>query len=235
MTDWKKLQEGMEAGEEYKGREMEFATLPRGAWVLVQPITTEDSAWAPELREVKAGTDGERSWEGYWNFSCGLRAIGGDSKCDPTHFGAYTRFKAGINPTDKDPADAIISGKLLGFLNAIFAPGIEGDPARGAASFAVIKAAAEASGMEEDQYDSLARFVAAAARQAIIDGATRQLLVKIGHRKFKTESDQGDQKSGIGVQVQLVEDATDEAMAENKVAIFDNATEAAAESAGQTF
>ena len=235
MTDWAKLQAGMEVGEEYKGSE--FATLPKGAWVLVQPVTSEESSWAPALDEIDGGSDEQsgRTWDGYTRFGVGLRAIGGDSKCNPTHFGAYARYKTGIDPTEKDPSGAIISGKLTAFLNAIFAPGIEGDAARGTASFEVIKAAAEASGMDESQFDSAALFMATAARQAIIDGAPRQLLIKIGHRKFRTESDTGDEKSGVSVEVRLVEDATDELLAEHGVEIFDNAQAVAAESTGNKF
>lgn len=235
MTDWAKLQTGMEAGEEYKGSE--FSTLPKGAWVLVQPVTSEDSSWGPALDTIDSGSDEEsgRTWDCYLRFGVGLRAIGGDKLCNPTHLGAYARFKASINPTEKDPNGAIISGKLTAFLNAIFASGIDGDSARGAASFKVIKAAAEKTGMEEDQFDSAAEFLASAARQAIIDGAPRQLLIKIGHRKFKTESDSDGEKTGVAIEVRLVEDATAELMAQHKVAVFDNAKEVAAESAGTTF
>lgn len=231
-TDWAALQAGIEAGEEYKGSD--FATLPKGAWVLVNPVNTEDSAWAPELVKVDPGKDGDRSWEGYHRFGVGLRAIGGDAKCNPTHFGAYTRFKTRIDPTDKDPNGSIVSGKLMGFMSAIFANGIEGSE-RNTTCFNLIKTTAENNNLSEGEFANTAVFVATCVRQAIIDGAPRRLLVKIGHRKFKLDTDVGNEKTGVGVEVRLIEDASQENMDKFGVSIFDNATEVAAESEGSTF
>ena len=71
--------------------------------------------------------------------------------------------------------------------------------------------------------------------QAILDGAPKRLLVKISHRKYPTESDSGDEKTGIDVGVRLIEDATPENMEKFGVTVFENAGDVAAESEATAF
>lgn len=105
-----------------------FEDLPAGAWVIGATATTQNGGAAPSVRKKKFKDDNGNTRE-YYAFNVGLLVKGGDTVLDPDrHKDRYTFFSAPVHPRDDDDAPSgpkgLMSGRLTGFLNAIFAQGV---------------------------------------------------------------------------------------------------------------
>lgn len=207
----------------------EFEKPPVGAWMLVQISGQENEKARPALR-VNTTRDGEE----YSTFSCGFIAVGGDAKADQQkHNGAFLWFRSSLNL--KDEPDKL-SGKLTGFMNAAFAPGVGNHlvAEKGASKEQREAMARERArlrwGVTRDhltpivksegidkQTSTLPQAAAAAAAFALNDGTKRYVICKVGKNDYKK-----DGEVVKDVQPVQVRDYTAEAMTELGIAVWDD-------------
>lgn len=191
---------------EYQGRE----ELPEKQFFVMQTATKEDGGAAAQIREGK-GQDPPDSTT--YQFNIGLRAVGG-APANRKHKNGMLFFEAWVMPSDEgNDKNALLSGRLTGFLNAVFSSGIaldiKDDKARAQARWrhtAQVLAAAQAKRPEiipEAYIDkntgqqSVALFVAGCAVAALEDEA-RKLIVKTKTRNFKKRDGTAGSKIEIG-------------------------------------
>jgi hypothetical protein len=216
-----------------------MADLPVDAVVLMRTSTKKDGTGktAPRVeffieKQLKPGQSELRT---FYQFRTGLIAIGGDDKCNAKeHKGKYLFFDAFIHPGEKENVSQTLSGKLTGFLNNIFAMGVQtkerkgkdkdavksAGMARWQATIAFLRKVAVEKGLSVKQYDNdRARFVSGLAVSAIED-SPRVILVKTGNIKQRNPGDGPAYQVGI----KSIEDATPEMIAELKVELFEGET-----------
>lgn len=205
----------------------EFLKPPTGAWVLARTCSKEQGKAAPGVNHVEP-KDGEG--DGFYSFEVGLQCVGGDENVNEKHVKSIDYFSAYLNEKDKPQ---VCSGRLVGFLNCMFAPGVgdEFKPTKGMAKDekdAVLKKRAAArwqatlaalrrvgtdKGITIDQYGGdKPRFLACIAALALQDEA-REIIYKVGEKKNKSGNPQRS--------VSAFEDATAANAKERKVQRLD--------------
>lgn len=103
-----------------------FDELPPGAWIIGATATIKNGGAAPQRKlATMKDKDGMRQW---YTFNVGLLVKGGDSVLDAAkHKDRYIFFQCSVHPRDDDEGTGpktLMSGRLTGFLNAIFARGV---------------------------------------------------------------------------------------------------------------
>jgi hypothetical protein len=207
-----------------------FDDLPVGKWFVAE--TSVDDGSGPEIRAFD-GKDGEVR-----KFNIGLRLKGAEQAILDAGVKVKDRFlffNSFVEPGEKELAaqeTKILSGRLVGFLNATLSMGV-GDEfmpekgkaskeqlaqrtsARWASTVAKLREAAEANGTSPDDYDgSLSRFLAAAGCLAL-STQPRVILVKSNQRTNK------ETKEKYQVEAGQFEDATGANLEKRKVAFVD--------------
>jgi hypothetical protein len=121
MIDWKS------AAETPVDEQTGFEELPAGAWCVGATATLENGGASPTMK-LKSFNDTDRGRVQYYAFNVGLLVKGGDSVLDPNkHKDRYMFFSSSVHPRDDDEgtaAKSLLHGKVVGFLNAMFAPGV---------------------------------------------------------------------------------------------------------------
>ena len=214
--DWDAGIERLGASPEAAQRD--FVDLPHGAWIIADTVADPQQEWACPQVQTK-------EWEErtYFKFGASHRTVGGDKLCKPEeHRGRYASFSTGIEPLpacgehwDKGKGgpnaecDAcavagrkILSGKMMGFVNACFASGVGGPASkdkakdavrtkeRGRATGAVFKAAAQAASLTPGQYVTEGKtepnetlFYAGCAVAALM-ASPKRVLAKVSLRAY---------------------------------------------------
>jgi hypothetical protein len=228
MGFWEDVEGQMGEQEEYGGAEYE--QLPENAWCLGTTINDEKNGWAPKTEKVDI-KKGPNAGNTFYRFRTGIRTIGADSKCNENkHRGQYAKFSASIAPNkDKEP-DSPLSGKMKGFFNVLFAPGVGGDvgkmttdqkKARTKERNAVMlkhlaEVATKHSIVPESYNGEKSRTLTAAGRQAILSGPPRRVIFKTKYNRWTPEG--GEER--VTVEVSAWKDATPENIAEHKIVLF---------------
>ena len=121
MIDWKS------AAEAPVDEQTGFEELPAGAWCAGATATAENGGAAPnvKLNTIKTG---EQKGRRYYSFNVGLLVKGGDKVLDPNkHKDRYIFFSSSVHPRDDDDTPgpkSLLAGKLVGFINALYATGV---------------------------------------------------------------------------------------------------------------
>lgn len=218
---WKGLAEN--PPEESQPRE--FEELPDGAFVLVETAGEKNGKAAPGFTD-QVNKDESVSLK----FKVGLMAKGGDPKTSDKHLNAMIWMDLFVRPgpEEKDNLGKPLGGRFTGFLNMLFAPGVnhEDTPTRHAlrwaATMKVLRQTAETYSLTLAQYgEDQAKFLAGLAVRALLD-QPRQLIVKT-----KVVTSYKDKKSGNQVkldrprtEVSMMEDATAAGIGKRNIVMF---------------
>ncbi len=205
----------------------EFDDLPAKVWVLGVNTTSENGGAAPTVRKV-GKTD-------QFQFNVGLICQGGEpSVVEAKYGGRFTFFSAWVFPHEEyDKPDAIISGRLAGFFNAVFSCGINPEDAderrvaRWNHTIQVLKKVSEEKNLTIDHYTGItsdekrqkALFLAGLA-VAALENKSVPVLFKTKDKK-PYENNEGVMVKGI--EVGAVEDCAAENLAKRKVTAFESA------------
>lgn len=115
-----------EAADSHVEEQAGFEDLPPGLWVIGATAVSENGGAAPSVA-LKTFTDSERGRVQYYRFGVGLLTKGGEKALDPKYKDRFMFFQSSVHPRDDDDdkgPKGLLHGKLTGFLNAIFAPGV---------------------------------------------------------------------------------------------------------------
>ena len=114
----------IEAAKHIPDEGPQFESLPAGAWVLGRTATKENGKAAPEVRTFDINK-GPNAGGVFYKFSVGLLAEGGDKALKPKkHRNGLVFFGQSVHPGPQEPDKMTLSGRLTGFLNSVFGPGI---------------------------------------------------------------------------------------------------------------
>lgn len=210
---------------EYQGRE----DLPEKQHFVMQTATKEDGGAAAQIRE-REGNDPPGST--IYQFNIGLRAIGGKPE-NRKHKNGMLFFETWVMPSDEGTdKNALLSGRLTGFLNAVFSSGIgldiKDEKARAQARWrhtTQVLAAVQARRPEivpEAYIDkntgqqSTALFVAGCA-VAALEEESRKLIIRTKLRTFNKK----DGSKGSNIEVGTFEDFVPANATNRGVVLFD--------------
>lgn len=121
MIDWKS------AAETPVDENTGFEELPPGAWCAGATATIANGGAAPsvKLNTVKSG---DRKGERYYTFNVGLLVKGGDKVLDAgKHKDRYIFFSSSVHPFEEEGSQgpkALLAGRLVGFINSLYATGV---------------------------------------------------------------------------------------------------------------
>ena len=212
---------------EYQGRE----DLPPKEFFVMQTATKEDGGAAAQIREREGSEKGSTIYQ----FNIGLRAVGGKEEHRKFKNGMLF-FECWVTPSDEGAdKNALLSGRLTGFLNAVFSSGIAADvkddkerarlrwrnttQALAAVQQRRPEIIPEAYTDKNTGQQSMALFVAGCAVAALEEQAY-SLLVKTKQSNFTKR----DGTKGSKIEVGSFEDFTPAtALARGKLALFDQA------------
>lgn len=199
----------------------DFPTLPPGKWYNSNTTTGENGEAKPRIRKVDF-KNGDHAFE----FNVGLIVNGGERDVDTKFKGQFCFFTSWTSPNPKgDQADNLLSGRLTGFLNAIYANGVAVDEKdkevkaqeRWQVTIKALQAIAEDKGLTEDQFPSPDVFIAAVAI-ADMQENSHQVLFKTRSESYKTK--EGVEKTSI--KVGAYEDAVEVNLDKRKVSLFED-------------
>lgn len=108
--------------------EASFEQLPVGLYYVGRCATAQNESWRPKVRTVEYDSrrnPGEKVVMRF--FEIGLEVVGGEEKVDQRLAGRWQRWDAAVWPGDREDQSHPISGRLTGFLNAVFAGGVASD------------------------------------------------------------------------------------------------------------
>lgn len=197
-----------------------FPDLPEKAWVFAKTCTAEHGGAAPGIKPIKK-KDGTETHQ----FVLGLICQGGDAAIKKSHVGTYAFLQPWVKP-DPTGTDAklLLSGKLTGFLNAIFACGVglelkeeERAPVRWRRTVAVLQEAVKARPeiTPEAYGGDLALFIGACAVVALGE-KSYPVLFKTRLEKYDTRDGEKRERMGVGA----IEDAIPANFAARKIQVF---------------
>lgn len=202
----------------------DFENLPEGIWFSAMNTTQENGEARPRVVEIAPKEEGG---ETIHKINIGLIANGAEAgKVDPKFEGRYCFFSSWVkpNPEGKE-AGNFLSGKLTGFLNAIYAPGIgldeEDDGKKAAlrwqATMGALRKVAEANDLKAEEYDDPSLYIAAVAVVDLRENP-KKILFKTRGRKYKDK--QG--KERVNIEVGSYEDCVPKNLEKRGVVSFDS-------------
>lgn len=102
-----------------------FEDFPNNAWCIGATAVVADGGSAPkcELQTPRGGAD----FDPYYRFAVGLKAKGGDASLTDKYKDRYMFFQCGVHPSPdelKGGKRLLMSGRLTGFLNALYSRGV---------------------------------------------------------------------------------------------------------------
>lgn len=239
-----------EMSDEPQEEQQPFEELPADAWVLMKTATSENGGAAPQVRtdESKKERNADGSPVLFRKFNVGLYTIGGDDKILPKHRNKTLFFSTFVLPsaedTKRNPA-LVLGGRLVGFLNAIFAKGVADAPENHKKDALKERAAARwkatieklrpvwkehPEATPEAYQGSRGRLLAYVACCAL-EHESHLVLVKT--RKGKPYDRDGEMVSRI--EAGMIEDATPENIAKRKVRLLEGVEETVEEQPDTTF
>lgn len=208
-----------------------YEDLPPGVWCIGKTATEENGKAAPEVRTFDSKKDIDPETGEAMKvrmFNVGLLCLGGESKLDSQKHGNKTCFfSAFLNPGERElehDDQKFISGRLTGFLNACYSPGVgyefaskEEAPQRTAArwvhTISELKKVQQQEEITPEQYKGdKARFIAGLAVAGLKE-SSKLVLFKTTARK---RNDTGETRIEVG----QIEDYTPENCKKRKVAMF---------------
>lgn len=190
-----------------------FEDLPPKAWCLGTTCTEENGRAAPEIRTQEWKDRGSGEERIAQKFSIGLRCQGGDNLISDKHRNATVFYETFVHPGDREPEGMVLSGKLTGFLNAVFGPGIESNDKeerkrlRWQNTLAKLKEVATEQGWGLEQFGGDTALLFAGCAVEALKKESRPILFKTRARSYKSKKD-GQQYTSI--EVQQTEDDTPE-------------------------
>lgn len=198
----------------------DFPSLPDKKWFSSRTTTEEHGGAKPTIKTVPT-KDGD-----VFQFNIGLIADGSEADVDARMKGQFCFFSAWITPNpESSDKDNLISGRLTGFLNSIYATGIALDEKdkkkraglRWQATIGELEKIATEEGLTLDQFDGPSNFIAAVAITDLQKNSKR-VLFKSRTRTFKKK----DGTQGSSVEVGAYEDAVQENLDKRKVSSFED-------------
>lgn len=180
-----------------------FEDFPEKVWALARPANRDDGGWAPKLREITL-RDGSGS---FFVFSHGLQPFGAElSKVNEANKKSWIPFSPPCSTKE-----GALNGRIVGYLNAIFAAGVKDKGERWAKTLDALKEASEEVEGSPEAYPDQGTYLCACAVKALqdIDEDVRVLV--------KTRMGKGSKPR---VEGGTIEDATPENIQKRGVAEY---------------
>jgi hypothetical protein len=201
----------------------EFEDLPVKFWFSASTATVENGESRPRIVEIAPKQEGG---ETIHKFNAGLIVDGAESgKVDPKFEGRYCFFSSWIRPNPEGPeVGNYISGRLTGFLNAIYATGIALDEEdkekraqlRWQATMGELSKVAAENELKLEDYPDEGLYIAAVAITDLQQNS-KKVLFKTRGRSYKDK--QG--KERVNVEVGAYEDCVQANLMNRSVVSFD--------------
>ncbi len=198
----------------------DFPSLPAKKWFSARNATNDNGGARPTIKEIpfKNGDTG-------YQFNVGLIVDGSEADVSEKMNGQFCFFSAWTSPNPEgSDAENMISGRLTGFLNALYATGVgldEKDKAKRAdkrwqVTVGALQRIAEDKGLTEDQFSSPDTFIAAVAIADLQENSKR-VLFKTRSRTYKKK----DGGEGEEISVGAYEDAVADNIEKRSVTVFE--------------
>lgn len=167
-----------------------FEQLPVGFYYVGRCATAASGSWAPMIRTVEYDSRREPGQKVVARFfEIGLEVVGGEAKVEPRLAGRWQRWDAAVWPGEREDQSHPLSGRLTGFLNAVFAAGVASEEkdaavktaARWAATDRTLRAvSAMHPEIKPSDYVDAAEGVPARVKGLVLAALARQAMLEAG-------------------------------------------------------